>query len=241
MSAEKPKTEAPPYISYATFSNFIKGLKETGLPHQVDKTVLAKMSGSGQAALLQALRWFRMIDHAGVPTQKLEDIVGADEDSYSKTLAGMLKERYPFITDGTVNLTKATGTQIEQKFRELGISGSTIAKSMAFFISACKDAGIALGPYVRTSKIVNVGPKRQSRKAAESAAEGAINQREEEVDEQHSERDGFLRIQIPLHGMDDGVVYLPDKLTPDQWAYALKITKFLLDNYRPDVTEGKKS
>ena len=54
-------------------------------------------------------------------------------------------------------------------------------------------------------------------------------------------KDGFVKIHIPLHGMDDGMVYLPDNLSAAQWAYALKITKFLLDNYRPDAAEEKTS
>lgn len=232
MANDKPKTDPPPYTSYGTFSNFIKGLKEAGVPHQIDKAVLSKLSGSSQAALLGSLRWLGLIDQAGVPTPKLEELVAADGPKYSEILGAVLKERYTFISDGSVNLTKATGTQIEGKFREYGIAGSTIVKSIAFFISACKESKITLGPYVKTPKIAS-GPKRP-RKAAESV-DALDDDSEGDDGDDHGEREGFVRIAIPLHGMNDGVVYLPEGLSPTEWQYALKITKFLLDNYRPDA------
>lgn len=49
------------------------------------------------------------------------------------------------------------------------------------------------------------------------------------------EQERIAEVAIPLHGMHDGVVYLPDGLSPIEWQYALKITKFLLDNYRRDA------
>jgi hypothetical protein len=234
MAKETAKTETPPYATYSTFTNFINGLKETGVPSRIDKSVLSKMSGSAQAALLSGLKWLVLIDSVGVPNPKLDALVNADATHYSEILAGVLRERYPFLTDGSLNIAKASGAQVEQKFRDFGISGSTVTKCVAFFIAAAKEAKIALSPHVKAPKatISNTGLKRQQ---ARKLADAAKIDREDEGGGVGEEKPGFVKIHIPLHGMPDGVVYLPDELPPEQWAYALKITKFLLENYRSDT------
>ncbi len=235
MASDQQKLETPPYISYSTFSNFIQGLAGKGVPSRIDKSILTTMSGSGQASLLASMKWLGLIDQVGVPQPTLETLVHADEQKYSQVWAEIMRSKYTFLTDGSIDLTKATGAQVEQKFREFGIQGSTVLKSMAFFIAACKDAKIVLGPHVKAPKASSSGSSKrnQSRKAA------ASGQAEDEVRDKGSippmEQEGFVKIHIPLHGMADGAVFLPDNLTPEQWAYALRITKFLLDNYRADA------
>lgn len=239
MAAEDKKTEAPPYPSYATFFNFIKGLRETGVPSRIDKGVLSKLSGSVQSALLSGLKWLDLIDEAAVPTAKLEALVSADEKQYSQELRAVLEGAYGFLKDGSIDLRKGTGAQLEAKFREYGPTGSTVIKCMAFFIFAAKDAGIELGPYIKAPKATSGSATRKRNKKA-AAQPTPAQPEEEEAEEEEEARgipsrlDGFVRIAVPLHGMPDGAVFLPDDMTPAQWAYALKITKFLIENYRPE-------
>lgn len=234
MVAETKKPETPPYCSYATFINFLKGLKETGIPSRIDKSILGKLSGSAQSALLAGLKWLALIDDAGLPTAKLEELVEADDTSYPKILASVLNERYNFMTDGSINLAKATGSQVEGKFREYGISGSTVIKTMSFFITAATAAKVPLGPHVKAPKqLPPSGAKRRLKSAGVEL--GNLLDYEGEEDESDGIPDsmpGFVKIPIPLHGMEDGAVFLPDNMTATQWAYALKITKFLIENYR---------
>ena len=240
MAIEKIETKTPPYTSFVTFSNFIKGLQETGVPSRIDKSVLSKLSGAGQSALISSLKWLGLIDDAQMPTQQLEELSKADTTKYSQVLAKIMHNRYPFLSDGSLVIAKATGHQVEQKFRDFGISGSTIIKCVAFFIAAAKDAKIELGPHVKAPKAVAASNgKRQSKK--QTPATGKQEPPEDEVDpEVLGEKPGFVKIHIPLHGMADGMVYLPDNLSTSQWAYALKITKFLLENYRSDSASSQK-
>jgi hypothetical protein len=236
MAAETKKTETPPYNSYGTLANFIKGLKETGIPSRIDKSILGKLSGSAQSALIAALKWLALIDDAGLPTEKMEALVNADDATYPQILSSVLRERYKFIDDGTITLAKATGSQVEQKFREYGITGSTVIKCIAFFISACNAAKIPLGPHVKAPKALPVsGAKKRARK---NGLEIDVFDSEESDDEEENgipvDMPGFVKIPIPLHGMEDGAVFLPDNMTKAQWAYALKIAKFLIENYRQD-------
>lgn len=232
MANEKEKIKSPPYTSYSTFKNFVRGLKDTGVPSRIDKSVLSKMSGSAQAALSSALEWLGLTDSVGVPTSKLDELVHADDEQYSRALSAILKKHYPFLSDGSLDISKATGSQVEQKFRDFKIQGSTVIKSIAFFLAAAKDASITVGPHVKAPKVSSVsGAKRTSRKSVSEAKQGDTPKGDVGKNEGLNDRPGFIRIIIPLHGMDDGALYLPDGLTPRQRAYALNITKFLLDNY----------
>jgi hypothetical protein len=242
MSTEAKKVETPAYPSYVTFNNFIKGLRDTGIPSRIDKSVLGKLSGSAQAALVPGLKWLDLIDAAGTPTAKLEALVHADEASYPKELRKVLEASYSFITDGSITLSKATGSQVEGKFREYGISGSTVIKCMAFFILAAKDARIELGPHVKAPKAAasSNGAKRKSRKAPLTGSDEPDEEEEEEKGDGIPDlMPGFIKIPIPLHGMEDGAVFLPDNMTSSQWSYALKITKFLIENYRMEDAPPK--
>lgn len=236
MATDDKKGDSPPYPSYVTFSNFIKGLREDGIPARIDKGILSKLSGSAQSALTAGLKWLDLIDEGGVPTAKLEALIGAEEGDYSTQLRKVLEGSYAFLTDGTINLQKGTGAQLEDKFREYGIAGSTVVKSIAFFILAAKEAGIELGPYIKVPKAPSTnGARKKAKKAAQasSSTPDADGGGDDEDDKGiPDDMPGFVKIPIPLHGMPDGAVFLPDNMTSSQWAYALKITKFLIENYR---------
>lgn len=235
MASEADKKESPPYVTYATFVTFVKGLRETGVPSQIDKSVLTKLSGSSQSALMPSLRWLGLTDAAGVPTPKLEELVAANDSEFGAVLKKVLIASYEFTRDGSIDLAKATGSQVEQKFRDYGVSGSTVTKAMAFFILAAKDAKIALGPHVKAPKIAATnGAKRKVKKAAPAGPVVEAQEEDEDDDGIPERMPGFVKIPVPLHGMPDGAVFLPDNMTAAQWSYALKITKFLIENYRLD-------
>jgi hypothetical protein len=235
MAADSTKTETPPYASYATFGNFINELRGASvLPARIDRHVLSKMSGSAQSALAACLKWLDLMDEAGVPTHKLVKLVETPEESSAEVLREILQDSYQFLKDGSIDLQKGTGAQLEARFREYGIQGSTVAKCIAFFILAAKTAEIPLGPYMRAPRVSSAnGSRRKSKKLQQELL--PIQEPSVELDVQQGIPDtmpGFVKIPIPLHGMEDGAVFLPDNMTRVQWKYALKITKFLIENYR---------
>lgn len=231
MVTQTKKAESPPYIAYGTFLSFIKGLQKTGVPSRIDKSLLRNMSGGNQSALLAALRWFRLIDDVGSHGKRLEALVNAGDD-VSKELGKLLPEAYAFMEDGSIELEKATGAQVEEKFRSYGLSGSTVVKTMAFFITACKEGGIPLSAHIKLPKVARSNGLKKSKKASGGIG-SFVDEEEEDVEEGFpDEMPGFVKIPIPLHGMPDGAVFLPDNMTAAQWTYALRITKFLIENYR---------
>jgi hypothetical protein len=137
------------------------------------------MNGSNQSSLISALKWFSLIDDAGAHGARLETLVGAG-DNTGEVLRGMLPTAYGFMSDGSIDVGRATGAQLEEKFRAYGLSGQTITKAMAFFLSACKEAGIALSTHIKLPKAASraSGPQkgkkgRQSPETNDGDAEGA--------------------------------------------------------------------
>jgi hypothetical protein len=168
MATETKKAEVPPYIAFSTFMSFIKGLEATGIPSRIDKSLLRNMSGSNQSALFAALKWFDLIDDAGSHGKPLESLVAAGDEA-GRVLKGMLPVAYKFMSDGSIDIGKATGAQIEEKFRAYGLSGATIVKAMAFFISACKEAGIQLSSHIKLPKVVRANGAAKAKKGRQPA------------------------------------------------------------------------
>lgn len=230
------KLAKPPYTSFRSFENLISEFKEHGhLPGVIDRTVLAKKSGSEQSALLSTLKWFGMIDEKNAPTQVLRDYIDAGETEDKKAvLKTMIEQSYDFMTDGSINLHNATTQQMTERFRQYDLSGSTLTKSIAFFLAAAKEAGIQVSPFVKAPGVSNGGVKRKAQKSpsvpvpdvapvAPSHAGHAAHR---------PPRSGMITIPIPIFGMQDGAIHLPDSMDERQWASVIKMTQFILQNYR---------
>lgn len=156
MVEKTEKQILPPYIPYKTFNNFINGLRETGIPQQIDKSVLRSMSGAMQSATIAALKFLNLIDASAKPTQKMTQLVDASVENYSSTLKNILTESYDFLFEDNFNLEQATGTQVENKFKNSGVSGSTVTKCIAFFLTASKEAKIKVSGHVRPPPLARV-------------------------------------------------------------------------------------
>jgi len=168
MAETEVKKSLPPYVSYKSFSRFIKGLQSGHLPSRIDKAVLTGMSGSVQSAMTNSLEYLQLIEAGGRPTKALEDLAGATGPEYSEKLKGIVESSYGFLFDDGLELSRATTGQIQEAFRRQGANSSTGIKAIAFFLAAAKDAGITISKYVKTPS----SPKPQAaRKAAQRAAE----------------------------------------------------------------------
>jgi hypothetical protein len=143
---DKPR---PPYIPASTFLTTIDGWRAVR-PSRVDRSVLSKVAGSMQTWLIAALKYFDLIDQAGVPTPKLDALATASEDQRPKLIAEMLREGYPFIFTKGVDLSNITHADLRQKFIDTGAQGETAVKAMSFFTAMAKQANLTISPYVLT-------------------------------------------------------------------------------------------
>lgn len=228
------KTIKPPYTSYRSFQTLMKELRDHEVvPAVIDRSLLSKRSGSEQSALIATFKWFGLIDDSGAPTQLLQNFIVANESQANVLLKSMMERSYPAVTDGTFNLRSATSAQMTDRFRLYDISGSTLSKSISFFLAAAKDAGIAVSPHVKAPAAPSGSAKKKPKSPINPAAEGHATLGKTP----RPPRDGMVAIPIPIYGGSDGVIYLPGSMTPKQWANVIKMTEFILQNYRDTMAE----
>lgn len=232
------KVIKPPYTSYKSFETLIGELRSHEvLPDVIDRSLglLRKRSGSEQAALIAALKWFKLVDNDGARTELLDKYLAADEGAAKAMLKTMIEESYSAVTDGTFNLKSATTQQMTDKFREYEISGSTLSKCISFFLAATRDAGIQVSPHV---KAPTVSPTAK-RKAKPIIMPPAAPTQQEPVPPKHHQKphdDSMISIPIPIAGKD-GAIILPKGMTDRQWTSVVKMIEFIINNYRETMAE----
>lgn len=234
------KTVKPPYTSYRSFLNLMSELKEHDvMPSAIDRSYLSKRSGSEKSALIATLKWFELVNDDGTPTERLENFIAADEQESKTLLKEMVESSYGAITDGTFNLRSATTSQLADQFRQYEISGSTLSKSITFFLAAAKEAGIAVSPHAKVPPVTGSGNGKRKTKAAvmPPVAPQVPAHPAQEPSKPKPPRADMVAIPIPIFGGQDGVIYLPGQMTEKQWENVIKMTEFILKNYRDTMAE----
>ncbi|GFM89021.1 hypothetical protein PSCICO_44200 [Pseudomonas cichorii] len=227
------KIVRPPYASYRSFESLLSELKDHEvMPAVIDRSTLQKRSGSEQSALLATFKWFDLIDEKHVPTALLDSYIAADQEQAKSLLKEMIESSYTFVSDGTFNLRNATSNQMADKFRQYDISGSTLTKSVAFFLAAAKSAGIFVSPHVKAPSAPGGNTKKKSPKSMPSPVEQPLVHGTQQQSSAPHANSKMIRIPIPIMGMDDGSINLPDNMDARQWASVIKMTEFILQNYR---------
>jgi hypothetical protein len=146
----KDAVAVPPYVSFATFTSFLKSLGQ-GVPGRIDKSVMSNLAGGVQVQLISALKYLKLIHADGSPTDKLAPLVTSEGADYQKALRGVLTAAYPFLSDGHFKLETATPKMLTDEFSKLA-TGDTVRKCETFFIPAVTAAGIPIGHHIKQPK-----------------------------------------------------------------------------------------
>lgn len=233
------KIVKPPYSTYRSFTGLIDELCGYDvMPAVIDRGLLSKRSGSEQSALIATMKWFGLIDENGAPTQLLRDYIAADEETAPTMLNQMVRQSYSAVTDGTFALESATTNMLAEKFREYEISGSTLSKSISFFLSAAKDGGIVVSPHAKAPAALSNGRNKRKSKSTTIPTSGLLSTgNAHELSKPKPPREKMVAIPIPIFGGQDGVIYLPGQMTEKQWENVIKMTEFILKNYRDTMAE----
>jgi len=147
-SADRIAKVTAPYTSFATFKNFLAGLRSGGgAPIVIDNSVYGNMSGGVRSQLKAALRFLGLVDEKNKPTEMMHTAVEATQDAavWSAFVHLILTTYYaPIIAHPLTNTTPAA---LRKEF-EASYSGTpdVITKSITFFIHAAREAGVALSP-----------------------------------------------------------------------------------------------
>ncbi|CAA0112319.1 Uncharacterised protein [Halioglobus japonicus] len=224
---DSTKKVTPAYTTYKSFVNLINDLRENGIQPHITRSVV-KGSNSGKAMMTASLKALGLIDEDTVPTEKLSLLVNSTED-YSTALNLVLQEAYPFLFDGSVDLSNTTTEKVAEKFKEAGATGSTITKSMHFFLSAAKEAEVEVHSRVKAPAIDRSKQTRRKSKLGEPKDESEAGQGGGENESEIPE--GMERITVPLRNMEDGVIYFPAELEQEEAKKAVKMAVFILNNF----------
>jgi hypothetical protein len=144
---EPVERKAPAYVPYKTLKNWIRSLTQ-GVPPRLEKRMFSSMSGSTQSQLIQALRALGLMDANWAPTEKLRKLQATvnSEVEYRDALRAVLEAAYPFLK--TFQLNVATLGMLQEEMEQMGASGGTVSKCIAFLVPAAKDAGMEVSPYI---------------------------------------------------------------------------------------------
>lgn len=178
--ATTPPHKTPSYASYTSFTNFEGHLAGMPLPSRIDKSVMAHLNYGTRQALMAALRSLSLIDDNDAPTERLERLIAADKEQRRAILLDAAREAYPYLFDGSIDLSRTTTDEFHTAIREAtGASGTTIDKASSFFFGLAADAGIELSPHLTSRKAGASGggakrakPRAKKHKAAARAEAG---------------------------------------------------------------------
>jgi Family of unknown function (DUF5343) len=239
------KSANPPYASYRSLLGHIEELKasDSHLPDVIDRSLLRRKSGSEQSALISTYRWLGLIDEAGAPTDDFHQIfrTNTDEDR-QPILERLVKRSYAFVGDGTINLRNATSSQMTERFRQYGLTGSTIGRAISFFLAIAKDAGIQVSPHIKPPSAPTSAKKKKPTKQTDSwplPGAGSPQERPPAQEESEDDDDEMVSIPIPIFGKPDARIVLPKDLSSKEWATFIKMSEFILKNYRDNIEETK--
>ena len=150
---DKPKTFSPPYATFGAFISFLNKLRDSGIPSRIDASVFGNASGSLSYSIIAALKFLKLTDDNGTPTQQFTALVKAEDDARAPLLKKIVENGYPSLFKSGVDLTTMTAGQFDEHMRtEYGVQGSTVDKIALFFISASKLANIPMSVHLLARK-----------------------------------------------------------------------------------------
>ena len=176
--SEKSSSSSPPYASFSSFINLFNKLSESGVPSRIDPSVFGNASGSITYSVLAALKYLKLIDEDGIPDERFIAFANASETERKALLAPIIKSGYPFLFDSSLDLTKASAKQFDDRLREeFEIQGSTVDKVATFFINAAKYSEIPISPHIasRKSAYVSTSSRKSSKQRKEDSKSGAAH------------------------------------------------------------------
>jgi len=159
----------PPYISFKTFLTAIETF-EQGIPPTIERSVWHTFSGGLQGHTLNAFKFLGLIDEAGTPQPALKQLVDSKGDERKITLKTLIEDKYSKALE--LGKQNASFQQLQDHFRNFGVSGGTLEMVVRFFLDACEYTGEKCSPFWAKAKKT----MRKSRKITDTGADDGKRQ-----------------------------------------------------------------
>ncbi len=224
------KSPSPAYASFKSLGTYFDQRREDGhITDVVDKTLMNNFSGSTQNELLIAFKFLKLINEKNQPTELYKNYVAADEDGRKKLMADIIAKSYPFLysTDG-FNLERGTTGQMQDVFRTQGLNGSTLARAIAFFLSAAKYAGIKVSPNIKAPAAQR--PRSKKEPKPNGGARGAEDDLQDDDDDHDPAGSQVFYIPIPI---DRRVkIVIPAVWGPADWDRFTRMLELYVEGWK---------
>jgi hypothetical protein len=136
-------------------------MEAEGTPPRIDRSYLDKFAGGYQTQIIAALRSLDLIDAKGEVQPALVQIVD-DGDHRADHIAQLLRQVYREpVRLGSLNATQG---QLEEAFRDYGVSGDTLRKAIAFFMAAAKYAQVPVSKNFRVPSVTGSDGRRSTKR-----------------------------------------------------------------------------
>lgn len=218
MTDSTAKTTPPAYVSFNAFLNFINKLRDTSVPQRIDRSLMGNLSGSLISALMAALRSFDLIDDGQRPTSLMRQLVTANDEDRKELFKQLFQQGYASIlSDPDFHLESATTAQLTEKFRETGVSGSTISKCIALFLSLAKAAGVTVSHHIKAPTVQRTNSKKPTKSQSKRDAEADVDAGATPDIDTEGDNEDVERFEIPIPGKPSVRVIVPRDLDGDDW------------------------
>lgn len=145
-----------PYLPFKTFLSSLDPFSQ-GVPPKIDRS-LWNQSGFVQGLIMNAYRFFQLVDASNKPTPMFQQLVKSKDDNRKAMIIELLETGYPEIMQH--ELSTMTPKMLDELLEKYNVSGETKRKAGTFFLQAAKYAGASLSTFL-TEKIRNTSPRRK--------------------------------------------------------------------------------
>src|SRR6266702_3996579 len=155
------KGPTAPYISFLTVKNVLKDMKEHSPPTRIDRTVFPNLAGGTVGQLLPALKFLKLTNDMGVPTDEMHSLISAHgTEAWAATLEQIVRSAYAPLSK--INLEGASPGQFVEIFRKAYPGTEDVSrKSQTFFLNAAREAGIKISQYIMKNKKPRTAPNKK--------------------------------------------------------------------------------
>lgn len=148
-----------PYLPFKTFLGSLDPFLQ-GIPPKIDRT-LWNQSGFVQGLIMNAYRYFHLVDANNKPTPEFHQLVKSKVEERKAQIKQLLDIGYPEVT--MHDLATMTPRILDELMDKYNVSGETKKKATTFFLQAAKFADIPLSNFL-TEKIRNTSGTRRRRR-----------------------------------------------------------------------------
>jgi hypothetical protein len=134
-----------PYLPFKTFLSSLEPFSQS-IPPRIDRT-LWNQSGFTQGLIMNAYRYFHLVDVTNKPTPLFQQLVKSKNESRKEEIKKLIQIGYPDIVSlhDTATMTPKILDELMEKYN---VTGETKKKAVTFFLQAAKFAEIPLSNFL---------------------------------------------------------------------------------------------